>query len=305
MKAWIYIIGVFIILSSCTDEILHEEIIEKTPPVTRVATSEMQCRVVSGISGSSILSSKGIFTIECNWNFNDIKEASNLLLIEVYLVDMNTEREFYINDAFRGSGGSRSGNESLSVEIKRPGFFGIKMVATFKGRFYNYTKESTLDYISVLFPSTLEVISQFKGLMDTYWNLTKRSRKEFGFYIYLVGNQKMEYGEIFESEPLDNQMEIKLNMPFSESSLHCDPREGGRFAVAQFHTHPPMSHVNSHYQRVPGPSYIDKDNLPGNIPCLVYDYNSAYLPNNVLTGGHDLNLPGKIYSYNGNTRPHN
>lgn len=184
-----------------------------------IPSQELRCRLVtSAASGASILSSKGKFTVNCNWYLNDLGEVENLKDMELYIVDLSTDREY-------------------------------------------------------------------------------------GFFIYLEGNRTMKKGEVFESEIYNGQETLLINMSYSDNIPNqYDPRVKANFVVAQFHTHPPLSKFPGNYWRLLGPSSIDIEHAPKDIPCLLYDYDSSKIGDK-LYGMHRIDTPAKIYYYNGTRRP--
>lgn len=62
MKKWIYLVGVLVLLASCVNEIMDEEVLNKqvNDSATRAVpiTSELRCEITTpAVSGASILSS--------------------------------------------------------------------------------------------------------------------------------------------------------------------------------------------------------------------------------------------------------
>ena len=304
------LLGVLVLLASCVNEIMDEEVLNKqvNDSATRAVpiTSELRCEITTpATSGASILSSKGKFTVYATWNLLSQGELESVRGIEISAVDLRTGNEYLMYELSMTGGGMRSITKELT--IYRPGSFGIQLAVVLSGRYGYYRKYSPYAYVNILFPTSLDAMSQFKYKMDICWEETKMTTKEYGFYVYLNGNSNMTIGEIYESEPTNAQGEASFNIERNESIFYrCDPRSPSfTFAVAQFHTHPPLTHASPSYWRLPGPSGIDMGNLPDDIPCLVYDYDRNELEDGKLYGGHKPNIPGTIYTYNGTRRPIN
>lgn len=286
---------------SCANDIEEEISFNTQEDITRaLPTQELRCQLTTpASSGASILSSKGKFTVNCNWYLNDTGEAENIRSLELYIVDSNTNKEYYICDL----PSTRFGSLSKEVEVFRPGAYAVKIVATISGRYYPYTKTSSPVYVNILFPTSLDAVSHFQADMDRCWSMTKASSREYGFYIYVEGNSRLTKGEVFESEPYNGTETLLLNMSYKDNDPSMyDPRVMATLVVSQFHTHPPLSNFPGTYWRPLGPSYIDTGNAPDGVPCLVYDYDNSKIGDK-LYGMHRLDAPAKIYYYNGTRRP--
>ncbi len=128
--------------------------------------------------------------------------------------------------------------------------------------------------------------------------MTTVNKQEYGFYIYLVDGYILRVDPVFKSDPITEESTEVTNMiTLSETNEHNPPDlKGAKYAVALFHTHPPLPSPSQ--SRTPGPSIIDLYNLPQtSMPCIVADYDASFLEGGKLTGGHDINLPWKLYSY--------
>ncbi len=287
------------------EEVLNKQVNDSATRAVPI-TSELRCEITTpAVSGASILSSNGKVGVRGTWNLIDRAEAENVKKIEFHAIDLKSGMEYLMYESQLGVGGKRS--DSRVLEFRRPGSFGIQLAVVLSGRYGYYRKYSPYAYVNILFPTSLDAMSQFKSMMDRCWGETKITTKEYGFYVYLNGNSNMTIGEIYESEPTNAQGEASFNIERNESIFYrCDPRSPSfTFAVAQFHTHPPLTHASPSYWRMPGPSGIDMGNLPDDIPCLVYDYDRNELEDGKLYGGHKPNIPGTIYTYNGTRRPIN
>ncbi len=309
MKKCIFLVEMLVLLASCVNEFMDEEVLNKpvNNSITRsIPTSELRCEITTpAVSGASILSSKGKVRVHGTWNLVNRGEAENVKKIEFRAVDLKSGIDYSMFQSQFSLDGIKS--YSADLEFHRPGSFGIQLVVVLSGRYGSYyRKYSPYTYVNILFPTSLDVMSQFKYKMDLCWEKTKVTTKEYGFYVYLNGNSDMTMGEIFESVPTNAQGEAFFTIERKEAMFYrWDPRVSNSFAVAQFHTHPPLTNASFGYWRIPGPSVIDMSNLPDDIPCLVYDYDRNELKEGKLRGGHKPNIPGTIYTYNGTRRPVN
>jgi len=81
------------------------------------------------------------------------------------------------------------------------------------------------------------------------------------------------------------------------------PLQGGKYAVAHFHTHTPLTYCPSNVGRDPvGPTGPDESLLTSSnygIPGLVYDYVGD---GGKLYGGHSINANAQVYTFSLNRR---
>ena len=71
---------------------------------------------------------------------------------------------------------------------------------------------------------------------------------------------------------------------------------GARYAVATFHTHPPMTYASSGLRRMAGPSGIDETNaVERGFPSVVLDYVPEEGDDGMLLSGHSLNADHQLF----------
>lgn len=122
---------------------------------------------------------------------------------------------------------------------------------------------------------------------------------EYGFMIYLKidGNNRLEIGEMYHGAAgsCDPDKTITVKIPNEETSLDRNPTESWKYALAFFHTHPPLTICPYKTSRIPGPS-SDDDKLAKKTPFtwLILDYCEG-LVKGELKGGHNENEDMKIY----------
>jgi hypothetical protein len=145
--------------------------------------------------------------------------------------------------------------------------------------------------------------------MNTVWAETKSASSsgymEKGFAIY-VNTTTMAYecdptinGSIV---PCENGVEGEVYISGTEL-IPVSPVQGGKYQVADFHTHPPLTYCASTNSRKVGPSSTDISGA--NIPGILYDYVGQNIPdpNNPdstymgIIGGHSINAASKVYVY--------
>jgi hypothetical protein len=121
-------------------------------------------------------------------------------------------------------------------------------------------------------------------------------RYEYGFYIYLE-NGEIEAGNMCNSSK-GNQCDDEIdNLTIIGSGDPGNSDYG--YIIGIFHTHPPLTGCPGTTKRICGESSSDIYNLERRkiyIPAFVYDYLGT------IQGGHDENLPAKVYSYGADRR---
>lgn len=186
----------------------------------------------------------------------------------------------------------------------------------------NYTFEATVSYDGIKdtvltasaqfdFPTASEIQTKCTVNMASAWTTTKSlagpsTCAEVGFVIYLVSSPYGSYYDCSQERtgPITSYTDrARVNLTYDVDDFNgFDPTEGGRFYVADFHTHPPLSNwalpQNTVYARDVGPSDGDSGG-PNGIPSFVYDY--------VGVGGYHLstdsiNSATTITNYGGTQR---
>jgi hypothetical protein len=210
-----------------------------------------------------------------------------------------------------------------SRALLAPGSWMAHAVATLND---GSTVNSPLSFIEVQFPdvSTIRSNSTISTAMNNMWQQTKNAasysgRQEFGFWIYAnttSGNLVFEAGATQSGNSVSGCVGTNASIdPGSpneiQSSDRNNPLLGGRFAIAHFHTHTPLSFCNVGERGV-GPTGSNPGDTTGdipwttrqNIPGLVYDYTGV---NNagrmVIMGGHGLHDPAQVYTFGPSRRP--
>jgi hypothetical protein len=175
--------------------------------------------------------------------------------------------------------------------------------------------------IEVMFPSasTIRDNPTVASAMAACWAATKSAaspsgRREIGCYIYF----DTRYGNYYRGDTIHGplvQGDIGTHGSVSlggalEQVPSNSPLVGGRYCVAFFHTHTPLTYAAAGKRAPVGESTGDL-NFANNysIPGLLYDYIGTLLPNDSgqmemgIVAGHDLHAPSKIYIFGPNRVP--
>lgn len=124
-------------------------------------------------------------------------------------------------------------------------------------------------------------------------------RMEYGFYIYLRldEDERLYLGDISHGSPSNCGSEAHVTITGGEASFDSDPTETGKYILASFHTHPPLTECSYDTKRIPGPSEdIDVPGANSSLHTwLILDYYEGLDDNGFLRGGHDKNAAMKIY----------
>jgi hypothetical protein len=163
--------------------------------------------------------------------------------------------------------------------------------------------------VEVQYPDvdTIKNNSTVSSKMDDVWDETKTAasdtgQREKGFMIY-VNTTSMSYecGTTIDGDILScttGSISITGN-----ERIYSSPLSGGKYFVADFHTHPPLKYCPTNTVRPVGPSSTDISGI--SIPGLVYDYTGSYISSQEytgITGGHDIDAAAQIYTYGPNRR---
>ena len=220
------------------------------------------------------------------------------LSVSVANIDCDTV-EFKINNQYTLQIGS---SMFCNQKAKKAGFWTIKAIV-------NGSYESNEEKIEVQYPDVSIISSDpiVLGAMSSAWTTTKNSasssgRQEYGFWIY-VNTNMMSYDTdsatpgAYISGCVGTHANIQPGIPSEQISF--DPSSGGRYAVAHFHTHTPLTHCTNYgAERTVGPSGTDDSVLRGSsygVPGLVYDYIGDYYSK--IYAGHNLNAAAQVYTF--------
>jgi hypothetical protein len=175
--------------------------------------------------------------------------------------------------------------------------------------------------IEMGFPSTLDILNDpnIQSEMHDTWVSTKEfastnGRKEQGFWVYVNSTegafQRYFKGDVFDGPVITGSVGTNGTINFSPPTLQeygLTPLSGGKYVVAMFHTHTPITYIIEDAAREVGPSSSDfftsEQHL---IPGLVYDYIGGFLPYRGFIGivsGHEIDDPSQIYTFGLTRRP--
>jgi hypothetical protein len=157
--------------------------------------------------------------------------------------------------------------------------------------------------------------SQVQSQMDNAWAETKAAasatgRREQGFVVYLNS-----YSSVYQCEPAFYGQVVQcgttagVDLIANYDVSDDDPTYGGKYAVALFHTHTPLTYcTNPPALRLVGPSSTDISSsylIYSGVPGMVYDYVGAYIERPEysnfkgigIEGGHNINDAAQITTY--------
>jgi hypothetical protein len=201
-------------------------------------------------------------------------------------------------------------SSSLFTGIARtPGNWNIKAVANTSGD----SLVSDPIMIEMVFPQASDILcnSSVTSYMSNSWNETTTfaspaGRREKGFWIYINSKENISEPYFIQNFPDGPIITGDINThgsitptPATLQEINTSPLQGGKYVVAFFHTHTPLTYITAYGYRPVGPSpgdisYSNSINMPG----FVYDYIGIYDPyilsiEKVLLTGHDINAPSK------------
>jgi hypothetical protein len=137
--------------------------------------------------------------------------------------------------------------------------------------------------------------------MATVWTQTKTwatiiDRVELGFGIYAnTTTFAYECGTTNMGTYTTCGHTSSISLNFSDSPSNS-PIQGGRYLVATFHTHTPLTYCLSIVSRQVGPSDTDISTANSSkTPGILYDYVSQY--SGGIRGGHNIDAPATIYTF--------
>lgn len=163
--------------------------------------------------------------------------------------------------------------------------------------------------IEVQFPNVISIEKATQSHMDAIWQDTKNAassagRREKGFWIYInTTTRQYEYGATITGELVQGSIGTHGSVPLYESTYKVDeapdsPLLGGKYYIAFFHAHTPLTYCTDDGSRQTGPSITDSNWAynDGKIPALVYDYiGMKDGENSIVNAGHKIDLPAKVY----------
>lgn len=287
------LLGITLICNSCND---NDFTLEKTVQssnnldslTTRALGETLSCNILTNTG--DILDNNGQIVVTLTPNLANYEKYNYLSNIKIECEDLNHAGHSYILEDIYG-GVAIYPNTPLrrTIKITRPGFYKVKATMKFHKGFSTVTSNSAT--FSLACPDANRIQAILEPQFRAMWAQTLSTTREHGFYIYLIDGKNIRAGEVCISEPYTGEEVIGNYITGSESSPKANPTYTGvQYIIGIFHTHPPLSRMPINYSRIPGPSAIDlRDKL--DYPGFVYDYTRR------IQGGHDLNLPAKVYQY--------
>ncbi len=160
------------------------------------------------------------------------------------------------------------------------------------------------------YPTAADILPNVQARMDAAWQETKdmatdSTWTEVGFVVYINttgGNvlyeTQFQYGPTKRYDP---KVLPSIDFDYIPDKMEDsgNPTLGGRFPVAFFHTHPPLSRSGIvGGNRPAGPSVNDKA-APKDFPRWVYDYVGD---RGIHRSTDPIDSPAQLYSFGGNQR---
>ena len=229
---------------------------------------------------------------------------------------------FYIRRKLGGSFNRVYSGAGLdfSMLMRNPGKWEVKVVVLL----YNArVLVSPTHRVEVQFPYAVVALANpaIRNAMTDAWRQTRNSasadgRREYGFWIYADtrgSGLAFVRGQVdagaFVPGCVGTHASIMVGGRNEIPANPHDARSGGRFAIAHFHTHTPLTFCPRYIDtpttryvihRTPvGPSQSDRDWANGwGMPGLVYDYVGEFIYGAVrLVGGHNINAPAQVWTF--------
>ena len=223
------------------------------------------------------LSGPGIITVTDSYDLEVSITPSNVILSSVV---------FKINNQYELQSGTAL---SCYSPARKPGIWTITAIVN------GVTSNSKT--VEVQFPDINEIASNgtVRNAMNAAWADTKAAastRVEKGFSITLETSGSgliFSCGEIQTGPPSGCVGERASIYITGQEGFTANPLNGGRYRVADFHTHPPLTYCPSGSDRDAGFSDEDNDAF---VPQLLYDYVGE---KGIIEGGHAIDAPAMIY----------
>lgn len=202
---------------------------------------------------------------------------------------------------------------SFEVTPRTPGHFTLHVTATLNDTIHNFRSKNTIQ-VEHRFPGYDDLCSNYSGVMDRLWGLTldncnSSTCREFGAVFYINTTEHApsvyQYEErIGVTRPSDLSLGGFIDLT-PEDRTYGDIRNGGRYCIGVFHTHPPRTYVPWDMRGVEvGPS--EYEGIPAdNIPAIVRDYIPTFFDTEgkgVVPTGYFANSPTQLYNYGGTRR---
>ena len=91
----------------------------------------------------------------------------------------------------------------------------------------------------------------------------------------------------------------QVDVGFRSENVSSSPIIGGKYTVAFFHTHTPLTFCPSGNSRVVGPSDYDTDFAASEgVPGFVYDYNGTWSYSDYrINGGHSIDASSQLFIF--------
>ena len=184
----------------------------------------------------------------------------------------------------------KNSSTTCNEKAKKAGNWAIKAIVDgYESNIYN---------VNVQFPEIGQIRAQsvIMSAMNAAWSSTRaattqNSRREEGFSIYvnnINGNTlTYEVGTTCTGSPVSCGTTATIAISRNETTS-SSPLNGGKYCVAQFHTHTPFTYCSKTLSRNVGPSGSDSDSF---CPQLIFDYSAG-----PLVGGHNINDGAQIYT---------
>jgi hypothetical protein len=205
--------------------------------------------------------------------------------------------KYLINDQYELQNGT-----SLSCEerAKKAGHWSIKAVV-------NGTHTSNVVNVDVNYPDANTIMSNgvVSSNMADLWQETKNAatsngRSERGCWIYInTTSMTYECGTTIVGPNTEGcaGTVATVDMGFRSENVSSSPIIGGKYAVAFFYTHTPLTFCPSDNSRVVGPSpedilFASSQGVPG----FVYDYVGTWSTVDYrILGGHSIDASSQLY----------
>jgi len=163
--------------------------------------------------------------------------------------------------------------------------------------------------VEVNYPDANTIMSNgvVSSNMAALWQETKNAatsngRSERGCWIYInTASMTYECGTTIVGPNTEGCAGTAASVDIGSPSeaVSSSPIIGGKYAVAMFHTHTPLTFCPSDNSRVVGPSDYDTDFAASEgVPGFVYDYYGTWSYSDYrINGGHSIDASSQLFIF--------
>jgi hypothetical protein len=194
-------------------------------------------------------------------------------------------------------------NLTCNTKYQKAGYWTIDATVTLSN---GQTLTTNAINLEVMFPDVSRIENAVRAKMVAVWTQTKDAASssgsmEKGFAIFVnTTTCTYECGPTIDGPTFSCEGEASVHISGNEY-ISSSPVTGGKYLVADFHTHPPLTYCSSIKRRQVGPSSSDVlEANSTNIPGFLYDYVGSNIPGKKyigIIGGHNINAAPWLYVY--------